>query len=413
MHEGPNVNESKDTSPDNTSGLGRSEMTRREFLKKLGLLGSGAVTAGIAGRALQNEDVKAIASMLSTQQGREGLARYANERFHERRNKNEIEEQITLLVKEFQERYYIRISFEHNPHLSQETSTGTALLSERLRGMQVLQSEFSTYPDWFIHKLHIPSISLRQNIRTVDEGRESRPAGIRMGTHNALVLDPRTFDITNSLTITQEQLNQELGLTINHELMHAIDPLLRAEPLDGHSTKEEMERAWLDINQSNDGGIDYDPEVASILQEQNIRPKGFVRGYGLTDIYEDRATVFEMLVGHIYVKQAEEDTVLQEKKQMLARTLFLESKGLFVSEYFDERVREQQLSNTEHRDKHFRVFFESIRNRMIDQPRDELAEIYPEFDSIDDATYKAWREFHQNIQYLTETQDNAKREDGK
>ncbi len=388
-----------------------TEMPRRQFLKGLLYGAAGVAVGGALGRAAiiagSDPTIQRTMEILKTEEGREGLKRLKERMLHEMRNRAEIEEQIAELVQEFQERYRILVTFEHNPHLSEDTTTKEARLLDRMRAMEVLRDEFATYPDWFIDRLHIPSVSIRNDIVSrTEDGERRRASAICIKTNNALILDPRGFRFPTSLTASDQDVVQELGRTINHELMHAIDPWLHADVQDGTVEPPEDERyAWLTTH--GDDIPSYSPSFAAYLHQRGDRPTGFAYAYGASSIYEDRATVYETLVGHT----GNTDAIVQKKQELLMQTLFKESKGLFTPTYFEMRQFATDFLGYAAPGDIFQEYFEEVRGHMLTMSREEIAGRYSAFSSIDDATYEAWREFHRNTQYVSEAPDRLSEQD--
>ena len=382
------------------------EVPRRQFLKGLLYGATGVAVGGVVGSAVilagRDPTIHRTVQALKTEEGREGLKRLKERYMHEVMNREEIEEQISELVTEFQERYHILVTFEHNPHLSEGTTTREARLLDRMRAMEVLRDEFATYPDWFIHKLHIPSVSIRNDIESqMEDGERRRALALCIKTSNALILDPRGYRFPTSLLASDQDVVQELGRTINHELMHAIDPWLHADVQDGTVEPPEGERyAWLTTH--GDEGPTYGPAVAAYLHQHGDRPEGFAYAYGASSIYEDRATVFETLVGHT----GNTDAIVKKKQELLMETLFKESKGLFTPTYFELRGFATEFLGYAEPGDIFQEYFDEVRGHMLTMSREEMTQRYGAFASIDDETYNEWREFHRTTRYIPEVEDD-------
>jgi hypothetical protein len=382
------------------------EMPRRQFLKGLLYGAAGIALGGAIGRAAilagSDPSIKRLAEILKTEEGRDNLLKLKEKRVHEIVNREGIEEQISELVQDFQERYRILVTFEHNPHLSEGTTTKEARPLDRLRVMEVLRDEFATYPDWFIHKLHIPSVSIRNDIeKQLENGNKQRAAALCMKTHNALVIDPRGYRFPYSLTASDQDVVSELGRTVNHELMHAIDPWLHADVQDGTIPLPAHEAdAWVKTHGENIPV--YDPTTASYLHQVGDRPDGFAYAYGASSIFEDRATIFETLVGHT----GNTDAIVKKKQELLMETLFKESKGLFTPTYFKLRGFATEFLGYAEPGDIFQEYFDEVRGHMLTMSREEMTQHYGAFASIDDETYNEWREFHRTTRYIPEVEDD-------
>ncbi|MBL0217127.1 MAG: hypothetical protein IPQ07_25040 [Myxococcales bacterium] len=137
---------------------------------------------------------------------------------------------------------------------------------------------FALYPPALLAATKLEHVALCRTIRIQGEPDERAPAGVA-------ILDQHRVLISVEQFVEGAPLYQDFTIeqVVHHEVFHLFD----------HATSGERaydDREWHALNPA---GFEYrDPAVRD---EQ--RPAGFVNTYGTTNELEDRATVFEYLLG--------------------------------------------------------------------------------------------------------------------
>ncbi len=137
---------------------------------------------------------------------------------------------------------------------------------------------FAMYPPALLAATKLEHVALCRTIRIQGEPEERAPAGVA-------ILDQRRVLISVEQFVEGAPLYQDFTIeqVVHHELFHLFD----------HATSGERaydDREWHALNPA---GFEYrDPAV-----KEEERPAGFVNTYGTTNELEDRATVFEFLLG--------------------------------------------------------------------------------------------------------------------
>jgi len=137
---------------------------------------------------------------------------------------------------------------------------------------------FAAYPPSLLAAAKLEHVALCRTIRIQGEPDERAPAGVAIIEQQRLLISVEQFVDGAAL---YEHFS--IGQVVHHEVFHLFDHATSGE---GATT----DRAWEAINPP---GFAYqDPAV---VVEQ--RPAGFVNRYATTNAVEDRATVFEYLLG--------------------------------------------------------------------------------------------------------------------
>jgi hypothetical protein len=136
---------------------------------------------------------------------------------------------------------------------------------------------FASYPPGFLTAAHLEHVVLCRRIDYGDHP-DVRPGGVALaGDHRMLVsIEHFATDHFAFKDYTIEQI-------VHHELFHLIDR--EQLGLDGKG-----DRTW---NALNPSGFAYQDPAPS----ETKRPRGFVNAYATTNEFEDRASVFEYLIG--------------------------------------------------------------------------------------------------------------------
>ncbi|MEO8706495.1 MAG: hypothetical protein ABI867_41100 [Kofleriaceae bacterium] len=137
---------------------------------------------------------------------------------------------------------------------------------------------FARYPTSVLAAGKLEHVALCRSIR-YDDKRDGAPAGVAISSEHRLLISiegfvDRPHDVYDYFTIEQ---------VVHHELFHLIDR-------ETFGATAESDTEWLALNPS---GFEYrDPAESS-----SERRRGFVNTYATTSQVEDRASVFEYLMG--------------------------------------------------------------------------------------------------------------------
>lgn len=135
---------------------------------------------------------------------------------------------------------------------------------------------FGAYPPSLIKASGLEHVSLCRIIR-MDDG-ERAPAGVAIAEQHRLLISLEHFVDGGA-----QYEDFGIGQVVHHEVFHLFDHATAGQAVDD-------DREWV---ASNPRGFGYrDPAVADAA-----RPSGFVNHYATTNAREDRATVFEYLLG--------------------------------------------------------------------------------------------------------------------
>jgi hypothetical protein len=137
---------------------------------------------------------------------------------------------------------------------------------------------FAAYPPSLVAATKLEHVALCRTIRFEGEPDERAPAGVAIVAERRLLISVEHF-------VDGASLHEDftIGQVVHHEVFHLFDtatagPGVRAD------------REWDAINPP--GFVYRDPAVS-----EPRRPAGFINTYATTNAREDRATVFEYLLG--------------------------------------------------------------------------------------------------------------------
>ncbi|MGB4943208.1 MAG: twin-arginine translocation signal domain-containing protein [Candidatus Moraniibacteriota bacterium] len=364
------------------------KMSRRDFLKTA-TVGAGAFAGAVV---IAHPVARRTMDFLDDIGGGEGLKRlkkgmergrltqYIAERQKESLNKETLEQELDSLTREFRERYHILIVFEANLHhqRSDIASTSTeANLSSKLAAAHELLQTFRRYPDSLIQELHIPSITVRNNIKNS----AGKLEGFAILSDHSITVDVND-DVWRALQIAKDTTRRILVSSIHHELFHLIDPFTHVEEDGTVSNRDERLERWHSLLASTSSvylGNDWNRSDYS-----GDHPRGFARDYGRKDELEDRATVFELMMKGIWKNSLDPDPVLLVKIETINEEIFLRSRGAmrfsFVGDYGSYRY---SLEDDE-----------SWMREIAETDRQTMASQESIFKNVSDEEYRSWQEFY-------------------
>jgi hypothetical protein len=156
---------------------------------------------------------------------------------------------------------------------------------------------FATYPAALIAASQLEHVALCRTIRIEGEPDEHPPAGIAITHQHRVLISVEQFS-ENAPSYKDFTIEQ----VVHHEVFHLFDYATSGD-------KVHADREW---NALNPAGFAYTDPAASPGPQ---RPSGFVNDYATTDEVEDRATVFEYLLGQpaILCEIAHADPVVAAK----------------------------------------------------------------------------------------------------
>lgn len=156
---------------------------------------------------------------------------------------------------------------------------------------------FGAYPPAFIQATKLEHVALCRTIRFRDESNERPPAGVAIPDQHRLLISLEAF-VPGGAASTNFSLRQ----VVHHEVFHLFDEASEPEAF------RSVDRAWLAMNPRD--FIYREPTV-----ETRTRPDGFVNSYATTNEHEDRASVFELLLGQpdTLCEIAHQDPVVAQK----------------------------------------------------------------------------------------------------
>lgn len=138
---------------------------------------------------------------------------------------------------------------------------------------------FAAYPPAFLAATTLEHVALCRRIRIQGDAEERPPAGVAIFDERRLLISVEHF-VDGAGLYEHFDIEQ----VVHHEVFHLFD----------HATSgagDDTDREWLAMNPP---GFAYrDPASAT----DETRPVGFVKRYATTNAFEDRATVFEYLLG--------------------------------------------------------------------------------------------------------------------
>lgn len=119
--------------------------------------------------------------------------------------------------------------------------------------------------------------------------------------------------------------------TIHHEIFH------RADQQSGELNKKKQ-RKWKKLNRFSNPYLYRTYWDMSWQDRSKLSIDGFARGYGRVDVWEDRATIAELLMSDLQKleKRTEEDEVLANKVKRVAIDLSHWSGGRMSEQYFED-----------------------------------------------------------------------------
>ncbi len=137
---------------------------------------------------------------------------------------------------------------------------------------------FAGYPSALLAASQLEHVALCRTIRIVGGSDEHPPAGVAIPDQRRLLISVEQFAETAApyRDFTIEQV-------VHHELFHLFDRATSGEQVNG-------DREW---NALNPPGFMYADPASNAV----VRPRGFVNDYATTSELEDRASVFELLLG--------------------------------------------------------------------------------------------------------------------
>ncbi|MEO7097652.1 MAG: hypothetical protein ABI175_30600 [Polyangiales bacterium] len=138
---------------------------------------------------------------------------------------------------------------------------------------------FGAYPPLFIQVTGLEHVALCRTIRIIGDDDAHPPAGLAIVNQHRLMISIEQF-------VAGAPAYKDFSVTqvVHHEVFHLFDAA--TAPTEFSST----DTTWLAMNPR---GFEYhDPAIHT-----DWRPTGFVNHYGTTNEKEDRATVFEFLLG--------------------------------------------------------------------------------------------------------------------
>jgi hypothetical protein len=153
---------------------------------------------------------------------------------------------------------------------------------------------FGAYPPSFIAATQLEHVALCRTIRI--EGEEP-PAGVALTDQHRLLISVEAF-----VDGTPQHEHFGISQVVHHEMFHLFD----------YATLRDLDREWDAINPP---GFAYrDPAGA-----ERVRPVGFVNPYATTNAREDRASVFEFLMGQPtkLCEIAQIDPIVKEKTKVV------------------------------------------------------------------------------------------------
>lgn len=157
------------------------------------------------------------------------------------------------------------------------TATNTAGIDPDL--IDGVSIAFGAYPPALIKAAELEHVSLCRTIRIVGESDERPPAGVAIVDQHRLLISIEQFS-DGTLVYKDFSIEQ----VVHHEVFHLFDEA--SDPALFHG----IDRAWHALNPRD---FAYrDPAIRG-----PTRPESFVNHYATTNEHEDRATVFEFLLG--------------------------------------------------------------------------------------------------------------------
>jgi len=134
---------------------------------------------------------------------------------------------------------------------------------------------FAVYPPSLIAATELRHVALCRTIRIEGDTDEQPPAGVALVDQHRLLISVESF-----VDGAPQSEHFSIGQVVHHEMFHLFD----------HATLMDLDREWVAINPP---GFAYSDPAAA----ERVRPAGFVNPYATTNAREDRASVFEFMMG--------------------------------------------------------------------------------------------------------------------
>jgi len=156
---------------------------------------------------------------------------------------------------------------------------------------------FGAYPPSLIAATKLEHVALCRTIRTKGDTDAQPPAGVAILDQHRLLLSVEQW-VEGAPQF--EYFN--IGQVVHHELFHLFDDV----------TLEDVDHEWEAVNPPSFAY--HDP-----AESDRVRPTGFVNTYATTNAREDRATVFEFLMGQPtkLCEIAQADRTVAEKTKLV------------------------------------------------------------------------------------------------
>lgn len=361
-------------------------MSRRKFIQMMAMFPLGAVPTLFQSR---QEIAEGLDTAVDVKNGilNGNLSEYIAERKRENEFRETFEERVTLLKNFFQQRYCISLIFEENPHFKRRVYmiSDEAHLSSKIEAVSVLLTEFNLYPFFVIRGLCIPSICIRGSMQIYQEGKMSDVDGFAVSTDDHTLALNVNDTLLTSLKMQgdfKSRSLQALRMAIHHELYHLSDPCLDMREDDTvNEVREQKKVEWLALNRND--------HVYKSMESQDrvVDCKGFASPYGMTSLIEDRATVWQgIMSGQFSEDFLEEDPVLKSKVALLKRDMFVLSRGLMESDFFESISSANAIYD--------RV---SLMKRIMTTDRKTMAVSDPLFASVSDERYQSWQKYYHSM----------------
>lgn len=369
------------TAADEVSGSsGESDViTRRDVLMAGSHVAGGLVIGSVLGEGASKaknffDEAGGVEALKQLHEGVKSgkLAQFISENQFETYNQENLEKELAERTRAFQDKYHIALVFTENPHHKRSDNRATsseAHLRSKWEAVLRLENAFEEYPFFMIENLHIPSITVRDSLKT-DTG--ACDGFAFSGDHSiALNVNDNVW-----MALQGRKSLSGFGAAVHHELFHLLDPLLN------EVSDSEMVYAKSVLKWPRDSK--YLQDAWSQADFQGNRPAGFARDYGRHSMVEDRATVYEMMKKGVMKREIEADPVLLAKMHSIDEQIFFQSKGLLCFEFTDDYFRYS------HR------LMEDRAKQLVESDRRTLAIEYPNFAKVTDDEYRSWQEFHRS-----------------
>lgn len=133
---------------------------------------------------------------------------------------------------------------------------------------------------------------------------------------------------------------REMDTTTNHELAH----MFLEWPLSSRKIDSQKNESFPEVWNKKFGKWNESRYKGKVPPNEVDMPvEGFANGYGMTNQFEDRATVAEALFSGDYLALETKDPIIREKIQEMKRFYFLQSGGLMDEEYWQKCAKKKML----------------------------------------------------------------------